>query len=235
MAEHRSRRPRFFVAAAGILAVACLYLSFELGRYQAGFSLFDEREQIMALTETIAEKDARIDELQRQTAILQTSGEIDAETYTAVEAELAALQVRIQGLEEELAFYQGIVSPGDRVAGLRIQNVEVAATPALAQPWALRLLLVQSIVHDDRVTGTVRVSINGAIDGEDAAFGLHELDSEDQQADIPYGFRYFQSLERSLTLPEGFVPAQLQIEIWPTEPRGDTLTQYYPWSQVAGG
>lgn len=234
MPELRSSRSLKFTAAAAVLVLAALVLAFELGRYQAGFSLFDQRQQLDALESVIAARDTEIDELQRRQAILETSGEIDAETYAAVEAELKDLQARIQGLEEELAFYRGIVSPGDGVAGLRIQSVEVFRAAAVDR-FLLRLLLVQSIVHNDRVTGTVRLALVGTMDGAPATLGLGELAAESGITEIPYGFRYFQSIEQELSLPTGFAADEIEIEIWPREPRGDTVTQVFPWAEIAGG
>ncbi len=217
-----------FVVAAGVI-----YLSFELGRLQAGFSLLDSRRAQTAHATELADRDRRIDDLERQIAIFETSGVIDRETYASVEDNLAELQARIQSQEEELAFYRGIVTPGDGVAGLRIQNVEIESGEADAS-YLLRILLVQAIVHSDRVTGSVRASVGGMLDGEARELGLDELGSENGATDIPYGFRYFQTLELGITLPEGFEPAEIEVQVWPGSPRGDTIVQSFPWGEVSG-
>lgn len=216
------------LAAVLVLIVAALYLSFELGRYQAGFSRFDADRGARELAVEIDTRQQTIDELERRIAILQTSGEIDRETYAGVEANLAELQARIQAQEEELVFYRGIVSPGDGIAGLRIQNVEVLPGEGEAT-HTLRVLLVQAIVHNDRATGSVRVNVSGSLDGEAAAYGLDTLGIESRATDIPYGFRYFQTLEMGLQLPEGFEPGELEIQVWPRSPRGETIVQQFPW------
>jgi hypothetical protein len=219
--------------AVVILIGAGLYLSFELGRYRAGYSLLDERRQVEAYADAFEERNREINELQRQLAILETSREIDRETYSSVEANLAELQARIQAQEEELVFYRGIVSPGDGVAGLRIQTVEVDSGDGAASHM-LRILLVQAIVHNDRVTGSVRVSVSGTLDAEDVAYGLDEVGAEGSGTDIPYGFRYFQTLELGLRLPEGFVPLAVEIQVWPRTPRGETIVQSFPWAAISG-
>ena len=221
------------VLAVVILIGAGLYLSFELGRYRAGYSLLDERRQVEAYADAFEERNRTINELQRQLAILETSREIDRETYSSVEANLAELQSRIQAQEEELVFYRGIVSPGDGVAGLRIQTVEVDSGDGAASHM-LRILLVQAIVHNDRVTGSVRVSVSGTLDAEEVAYGLDEVGAEDSGTDIPYGFRYFQTLELGLRLPEGFLPLAVEIQVWPRTPRGETIVQSFPWAAISG-
>lgn len=215
------------------LAVAGLYLSFELGRLTAGYSVLDERRESEAQAAAIDERDRAIEDLERQVAILETSREIDRETYSSVESTLAELEARIQSQEEELVFYRGIVSPGDGVAGLRIQNIEIVPGEGTAT-HALRILLVQAIVHNERVTGSVRAAIRGVLDGEPVEYGLDELGSESEATDIPYAFRYFQTLEVGLAVPQGFEPAEIEVQVWPRTPRGETIVQSFPWAPVPG-
>jgi hypothetical protein len=219
-------------AALLVLIVAGLYLSFELGRYQAAYSQLDAWREARAYQGEIEARSRVIDDLERQIAILKTSGEIDRETYASVEANLAELQARIQAQEEELVFYRGIVSPGDGVPGLRVQNVDIVPGEGEAT-HTLRVLLVQAIVHNDRVTGSVRLSLRGVLDGQAAAFGLEDLGTESRATDIPYGFRYFQTLEMGLKLPEGFEPAEIEVQVWPRSPRGETIIQSFPWPAVS--
>jgi hypothetical protein len=210
-----------------------LYLSFELGRFQSGYSVLDVRRQTEEFVAFVSESEVTIDELQRQVARLETSREIDRETYSTIEADLAELQARIQAQEEELVFYRGIVSPGDGVAGLRIQNVELE--PGVnGESHILHLLLVQAIVQNERVTGSVRPRLTGTLDGEAVELGLDEFGFESSSTDIPYGFRIYQDLVVLLALPEDFLPTDLEIQVWPDSPRGETIVQSFPWSTISG-
>ena len=228
-------KKRALVKMAALVALIAggLFLSFELGRFQSGFSLFDERRRTETFEAEIVERDRAIDDLQRQVAILETSRDVDRETYSGIEANLAELQERIQAQEEELVFYRGIVSPGDGVAGLRIQSVEVDAVDGDAT-HLLRVQLVQAIVHNERVTGSVRANLRGTLAGEDVSYGLEALGTESRSTDIPYGFRYFQTLETGLSLPDGFTPVEVEIQVWPRTPRGETIVQSFPWAAVSG-
>lgn len=226
-------RPLLLLAGAIVLIAAGGYLSFELGRDRAGYSLLDERRQTTLYETEIAELNAEIEELRRRQAILETSGEIDRETYARVETNLGQLQSRIQAQEEELAFYRGIVSPRDGVAGLKVQSLEVLPSDA-EQTHLLRLVLVQAIVHSRLVSGLVRIRLLGARDGESAQYDLEQLAPEEADDGMAYEFRYFQSFEQEIRLPVGFEPATVEVEIWPTEPRGEPVTQSFAWSAVNG-
>jgi hypothetical protein len=224
------------LAATTVLLPALGYLCFELGRYQSGYSMLDQRREMAQARQQLTEEREASEELRRQVAILQTSREIDRETYARVEADLGELQAQIQAQEEELVFYRGIVSPQDGVAGLRIQNLEVVPADA-ERHYVLRLVLVQAIVHSRRVAGVVRLHLQGTLDGQPVSYDLEELATgEGNEAggfDMAYSFRYFQGLECELVLPVGFEPASLLVEIWPSEPRGERVDQTFEWSAVA--
>jgi hypothetical protein len=232
MQSRRHNRQLIIYGAAAAVAVAAAYLCFALGQYQAGYSLFDERRQIKAYKDAIAARDATIEELRRRLAILETSNEIDRETYSRVTADLGDLQATIQAQEEELAFYRSIVSPDDGASGLRVQNLEIERFGA-ERHYRLRLTLAQAIVHDKRVAGTFTMGVEGNLDGETVTLGLADL-VEGADDHLSYGFRYFQTFERTLTLPVGFEPATVEVRISPGEPRGDTVDRVFQWSAVSG-
>jgi hypothetical protein len=84
------------------------------------------------------------------------------------------------------------------------------------------------------VSGTVKVRLSGTLDAELAEFGLEQLIDDGEPPEIAYAFRYFQSLEQALVLPEGFEPATVEVEIWPREPRGEPITRSFQWVAVSG-
>jgi hypothetical protein len=228
------RRPvAVYVLTAGAV-LAATYLAFELGRYRAGFAVLDHRRDVAALEARLQQEQEADDEIKRQLAIAQTSGEIDRETYARVEANLSDLQAKIQAQEEELVFYRGIVSPQDGVQGLRIQGVE--ALPGDAERrYLLRLVLVQAIVHSRRVSGSVKVQLEGMKDGQTAVFDAAELVVAESASDMDYEFRYFQGLETEVELPLGFEPLRINVEIWPNEARAERRTESFEWSAVVDG
>ena len=215
-----------------IVAVAgSVFLAYELGQLNGGYSYLDQRRERDEFTAVIAQRDQTIEELRRQVAILETSQDIDQETYTLVEQNLDELQAEIQAQEEELAFYRGIISPEDGAAGLRVQSLELRPTDA-EQGYLLHLVLVQAITHDRRVSGTVSFDILGSLDGEQVQLTLDDVGADG--AALAYAFRYFQDLQRQLILPEGFEPDEVLMQIRPREPSGQASEQSFEWSAIAG-
>lgn len=214
-----------------LLAIGA-YLSFELGRIRSGYSLFDEQRRVGAMRLEIDRRDRQLDDLRRRNAILETSIDIDRETYQQIETDLVQLQSVIQAQEEQIAFYQGIISPEDGVAGLRIQTLEIQPIDGNHR-HLLRLLLVQALEHGRRITGTVQVKLAGHIGSELAEFELPQLLASDEVPDFSYGFRYFQSFEQELVLPSGFEPETVEILVVPRQPRGEPVAQRYQWAAVS--
>lgn len=227
------RKPRFLYFLVAVVAIGSLALAYELGRFDGGYSYLDQRRERQALNAIIAERDRTIEELQRSVAILKTSQEVDKETYSQVERNLSDLQARIQSQEEELAFYRGIISPEDGAAGLRVQTLEIRPADA-GHGYVLHLVLVQAITHDRRVSGTVSLSIEGSMQGEPVRLGLGDVVADRSDADLAYGFRYFQDLQRELVLPDGFAPGEVTMEIRPREPGGEVLQQTFDWAAISG-
>ncbi|HEX9875128.1 MAG TPA: DUF6776 family protein [Gammaproteobacteria bacterium] len=231
MSAHRKPRLLWLLSAA-VLAGG-LWLAYEFGRFDGGYSILDQRRERGELLDIVADKDRAIEDLNRRIAILETSQEIDQETYLQVEQDLDRLQARIQSQEEELAFYQGIISPEDGVAGLRVQTLELRPGDS-EHVYLLHLVLLQAITHDRRVSGTVRFRISGTVDGAPRELGLSELATAEPSDDLAYSFRYFQDLQREIALPDGFQPAELTMEIRPREPSGEASSQSYDWSAIVG-
>jgi hypothetical protein len=227
-------RPLWMYALAAVVAFGALYLAFELGRFRSGFSVIDHRREIAALTQRIDQERAAGDELRRQIAIAQTSGEIDRETYSQVESNLSNLQAKIQSQEEELVFYRGIVSPQDGVAGLRIQSLEVLPADG-ERRYSVRLVLVQAIVHSRKLTGQIKLQIEGLRDGQMASLEGSQLAAGDGRYDMAYDFRYFQGLDTELELPLGFEPQRINVEIWPSEAKAEKVYQSFDWSVTSAG
>lgn len=231
------RRPAGAWMLLPVIAVALIggiaWLGYELGRLYSGYSILDHRRDVAEFEQRSVQLEETIEELGREIAILETSREIDRATYAQLETDLGRLQAELQTSEEELAFYRGIVSPEDGVAGLRIQNLEVRST-GFERQHVLRLMLIQAIVHSDPVAGIAEVRMTGAMDGERVEFGLGELAGNGGTDVLAYDFRYFQDFEQRVVLPAGFEPDMVEVSIRPTSPRGEPVTQRFQWSIVSG-
>ncbi|MBT8083947.1 MAG: hypothetical protein HKN35_11995 [Woeseia sp.] len=210
----------------GILLV--LYLTFEFGRIQAGYSMTDAMHERDALSQQIAALETTIEAQKEQIALLQTHRDIDKAAYRDVEASLGKLQRKIQEQREAIAFYRGIISPADGGRGLRVQDLKLAKGSEEGR-YSLRLVLVQVKQHDRSVKGEVDVTFDGEQDGVAKTYTLAELMPASENSKWPFSFRYFQNFDRDLLLPTGFQPERINIEVKSRTKSVASLKQSFPW------
>ena len=198
----------FFV----VLTIVAGYLVFEYGRISAGYDTIDAANKRAALEAEIEARDARIADLEQEVALLETHREIDREAYMEVETSLVDLQAKIQEQRDAIAFYRGIVSPADGRPGLRVQDFRLTRG-AEERQFNLRLVLVQAMKHDRKVSGDVALTVEGNEDGVARTYALTELLPAEARKDWPFSFRYFQDFDRQIILPDGFTPERVRVEV----------------------
>ena len=232
---YRPSPARVWGGRIAILAVAAvaLYLVFELGRLQAGHNIADVAAERKALNAQIDGLEDEIEDLREEIARLETHREIDAQAYRDVEASLADLQAKIREQRDAIAFYRGIVSPEDGGQGLRVQELTLSAGRS-ERNVNLRLVLVQAMRHDRRVSGDVVLNISGEQDGEERTYSWSDLKSADSSTEWPFSFRYFQDFERELVLPDGFTPLTVNVEIRSRTRSIDSIVESYDWALARG-
>jgi len=215
------------------LALVATYLVFEYGRISAGYDVVDAGNERAAFEEHIHALDDEIAELEQEIAVLETHREIDREAYKQVEGSLISLQAKIQEQRDAIAFYRGIVSPADGKPGLRVQNLKLSRG-AEEREFNLRLVLVQAMKHDRKVSGDVAVSVEGSEDGQDKTYTLTELLPADAESAWPFSFRYFQDFDRQLVLPDGFTPERIRVEVRSRTRSISSIEESYAWAMSQG-
>jgi len=216
-----------------VLALVATYLVFEYGRISAGYDVVDAGNERAAFKEHIDTLDDEIAELKQEIAVLETHREIDREAYKEVESGLGSLQAKIQEQRDAIAFYRGIVSPADGKPGLRVQDLKLTRG-AEEREFNLRLVLVQAMKHDRKVSGDVAVSVEGSEDGEDKTYALTELLPADAESAWPFSFRYFQDFDRQLVLPDGFTPERIRVEVRSRTRSISSIEESYAWAMSQG-
>ena len=216
-----------------VLALAVLYLVFEFGRIQAGYDVIDAAAQRGDLIAEIASLEAEILRLEEQIVMLETEADIERVAYKTVEASLVELQAKIQEQQDAIAFYRGIVSPADGNAGLRVQDLRLERTER-ERVWSIRLVLVQAMKHDRKVSGEVVLTVAGIEDGEPKTYRYSELKSESADGGWAFSFRYFQDFDREIVLPDGFEPEQVTISVQSRTRSIASIEESFVWASHLG-
>jgi len=220
-------------AVLAAMIVAFGYLVFEFGRIQANYNIVDVRKERQVYEDRIAGLENDIIALKEEVALLETHRDIEREAYKDVETSLTALQAKIQEQSEAIAFYRGIVSPADGSAGLRVQDLRLTRGES-ERAYNVRLVLVQSLKHDRKVTGNVSLTIEGEEAGAATIYNYSQLLPAEASASWPFGFRYFQDFDREIILPDGFTPEKITIEVRSKTRSIDSIEESYSWTTSLG-
>jgi len=215
------------------LAVVGGYLVFEFGRIQAGFNVVDTAAERQVYEHQIAMLEDDIVSLKQQIALLETHRDIDREAYKEVEVSLTELQAKIQEQKDAIAFYRGIVSPADGSKGLRVQDLKLTRGKT-EREYNIRLVLVQALQHDRKVSGNVNLTIDGNLDGVEKTYSYAELLPDESEPAWPFSFRYFQNFDRQVVLPDGFTPQRVNIEVQSRTRSIASIEESFSWDTSQG-
>jgi len=211
------------------LVFVSAYLVFEFGRIKAGYDIVEIGNISQAYEDQIMQLDNKIIELKQEVALLETNREVDRVSYGEVEAGLAALQAKIQEQRDAIAFYRGIVSPSDGNSGLKVQDFKLTRGKA-EREFNVRLVLVQAMKHDRKVSGDVNLSIVGDQNGVETTYAFAELLPDHAEKTWAFSFRYFQDFDRQLVLPDGFTPERITIEVRSRTRSISSIEQSFAWA-----
>ena len=220
-------------AALVVFAVVGGYLVYEFGRIQAGYDLVDAASDRHEYEQRIDGLEDEISALKEQIALLETHSDIDREAYREVEASLTELQAKIQEQRDAIAFYRGIVSPADGNKGLRVQDLKLTRGKK-EREYNIRLVLVQALKHDRKVSGNVNLTIEGDLDGVEKTFSYAELLPEESEAAWAFSFRYFQDFNRPVVLPDGFTPERVNVEVQSRTRSISSSVESFAWTTSQG-
>ena len=228
-------RSRIVMMRVGLAAVVVIfaYLVFEFGRIQANYNIVEAGVERQAYEDQIAGLENVIAELNQEVALLETHRDIDRAAYKDVELSLSALQDKIQEQTDAISFYRGIVSPTDGSAGLRVQDMRLSRGQS-ERAYNVRLVLVQSLKHDKKVTGDVSLTVAGEEEGTEASYSFSQLVPEESATSWPFSFRYFQGFDKEIVLPDGFTPEEITIEVRSKTRSISSIEESYSWTTSPG-
>ncbi len=224
--HHRPHRTWLAVTGGVAAAVLGLWLAFVYGEYRAGF----DRQAAVALKDALDEAQERSDALNDQITALERQRDVDQSARQEIQSTLEELQHKQADLQEEVAFYKGIVSPGAGDEGLRVQSVRFGngGAPRL---YHYRLVLTQVRTRELKISGSISMKIYGEQGGKAVTLDSRDL-SPNGKGLGGFAFQYFQSLEGDVLLPLGFTPGR--VEVTAQESGHEAVQQNFDWSGASG-
>jgi hypothetical protein len=218
------------LAAVVVVGVLAFWVGHQRGQLSAGVDAAAFKRERGSLEETVRRLETENEALTAKVAELEMARRLDRDAYGQIERTLGDLQSQLARQGDDLAFYRSIVSPADGVQGLRIQRFEVQPG-AEPRQFRIRVTLIQALRQDNVVSGLAQVVVHGMQGDQPAKYSLGELIGK-PRAQLPFSFRYFQTLQQEVTLPEDFQAFEAEVEVRSSALRFP-MQQSFPW-RIAG-
>jgi hypothetical protein len=223
----RKKRPIVVLVVILVLALA-LEAGFYLGQHAAYSGMGAEPETYQAMQEELIFVENALRSRGAELEILGTRREVDRQALELVRKDLAGQNEEIAALNEGLTFYRSLMSADDIAPGLRLRGIELMAGEQPRQ-YFFRIVLQQESRKHEQLKGSLTATISGMTDGAPMEYSLAELSEDYGDAGIPLQFRYFQSIEGQLVLPEGFEPGEVRVLADTLKPNKFEIREEYPW------
>ena len=187
-----------------------------------------ERETLMVQVDGL---ESRNHNLIKKNAQLSSSSRIENDAYVLANQAHIKLQQQLLKQEEELVFYQSIVSPADVELGINLQAFEVKARVKKGV-FSYKMVLTKRGKGTKKIVGTSTVLIRGEDKEGERELLLSKIDLDKSDGDTNFSFRYFQVFEGEFSFVEGFVPYELEIGIVSTTKKIKSFTDTISWARV---
>src|SRR5271156_2978464 len=162
--SHEPRRRAVLLGLTILAGLAILYVTFEFGRYEAGFRGVDSVRGALSASARIRELEAENEKQRGQLEAAEVARRVDREGYKQVERSLGDMQSQIARLNQDLSFYRGLVQP-DSIIHVKVQQMQIVPE-AVAGQYRLKFVLMQTGKPDNTVAGSAAITIDGLMQGK---------------------------------------------------------------------
>jgi hypothetical protein len=228
--QHRPVR-NVIIAIIAVIAIGvsgyAIFLNSNEWAHEELSALYSERDELMTAVVALREANGA---LRERVAILERAQQVEGKAYKNVDAHLRNLQDEVLALKEEVAFYRGIVSAG-KEKGLNIQTF-VLDRETSSGAYRFQLVLTQHLKRVKMITGKVKLKVMDEQDGRPKNLLLSDMAGK-QRDYLRFEFKFFQRIEGRFTLPDGFKPERLQIEVVSSGRRPASVEKSFEWQGLA--
>lgn len=197
-----------------LLAGWMVWWAYDVGLGYAGFYRGQAERELAQLRDQIAAlKDENI-KLSGQAAAFERQAQIDRAANQETGKQLKVLNETNAGLQEDLAFFQGLSLSGKRDGELTIHRLKIERD-ALPGEYRCRLLLVQSgQQHAKEFKGRLQLLVSAQHNGKKTVLTLPPERAAAEDAAYQLNFKYYQRVERSFQVPPDMSVESIQVRVF---------------------
>ncbi|WP_339065296.1 DUF6776 family protein [Teredinibacter turnerae] len=213
-----------------LVAVICGtgYLSYNLGHSKGMAGREQALDDVTRLSAALLTRSNQVAELEQQIENFNLGAEIDRQANEDVRQEVIELKDQLAKLQEDNSFYRNLMAPSGNKVGLSFGAVEIVDTD-VARQYDYKVVLQQLAVNHQLLNGYLIAKVVGRQNGVEVTLPLKDLSEQVSENRIKLRFKYFQTVQGRLALPEGFEPERLELEATSTGSRGVTVEKRFGW------
>jgi hypothetical protein len=170
------------------------------------------------------------DDLLKHVAVAQRGEQVAKAASAELQQNLRDRQEEIAGLRADLAFYSRLTDGHTKPEGLSVHGVHLKPGSA-AHVYNFTVTLTQTLKSGEVSNGHVRVSVSGVRAGKLITLAWNDVAPNQDNAGLPFSFKYFQQIAGSLMLPQDFTANRVHVE---AEASGDMgrVDQEFAWNDA---
>lgn len=157
-------------------------------------------------------------------SILKTDKKVKQQGIVLLQKDYKANIEAQDSLKAEIKFYERLLSPSSENKGLRV--FEAKAQEKSSGTYGLKIILVQKIERARNIAGSYTIKLVGKQNNQNKTLLLSNNN------DSKFDFKYFYTVSLPFSLPEGFKPEQLVVELLPKNKKAKTITHTVDWQQL---
>lgn len=207
--------------------------SFYYGKFSAGSLQTEAVAEYKQLREELKQKSAETEQLRQQVANLSLGSQVDRKASEDVRTQVIELKNKVAEQQEVISLYKGLMSPtATNSRGLSIGSLEIIAT-GIGRSYQYKLVVQQLATNRGLLTGALKFNIVGRKDNESVVLSLKTVAADVDDENIKLRFKYFQTIEGTLVLPEGFEPQRVELQATSNGSDSVVVEKKFGW-QVQG-
>jgi hypothetical protein len=165
--------------------------------------------------------------LKLRIAVLERSEQVAKAALADLQGTLRDREEEIAGVRADLAFYGRLVG-GAKREGLAVHALSLKPV-AGSRAWNFAATLTQNFKRGPETKGQLTLSVSGVVDGKLETLEWKDLTQKGDVAGIDYAFKYFQQINGTIMLPEGFEPNRVRASV---DGDGGHSNQEFSWDDA---
>jgi hypothetical protein len=221
-----ARRRNVVLLVAWLLSLAVVWV---VASYRAAPDLLSLQSEMRSNRAEREKFKSELESIERKLSISEKSDQVSRTANESLQATLRAQEDEIAGLRSDIAFFQRLMDGKSGRKGLTVHDLAVRPIEG-GHGYNLRATLTQNLRKGEVTRGTASISVEGLRDGKIVSLAWDSLSGRDPANPPEFSFKYFQQLDSSFVLPDGFTPNRIKLVV--QSEQGDKSEQSFAWSQA---